>query len=111
MKMKRFFLRINIFISLYNDILNQNFSISKIAIYHSPRPSWPTKKFIPPNSLVKYSPTCLKCVKKKNNYVNKMKLKWQKYLKQKIYRTERKFIRLREEAKKPVPWHHDGGPI
>ena len=44
---------------------------------------------------------------KKNN-VNKMKLKWQNCLKQKTYRTERKFIKLREEAKKPVSWHHDG---
>ena len=32
-----------------------------------------------------------------------MKLKWQNYLKQKIYRTERKFIKLREEAKKLSP--------
>ena len=39
---------------------------------------------------------------------NKMKLKWRNYLKQKICRTERKFIKLREEAKKPVSWHHDG---
>ena len=37
-----------------------------------------------------------------------MKLKRQNCLKQKIYRTERKFIKLREEAKKPVYWHHDG---
>ena len=37
-----------------------------------------------------------------------MKLKWQNYLKPKIYRTERKFIKLREEAKKPVSWQHDG---
>ena len=44
----------------------------------------------------------------KKNCANKMKLKWQNYLKQKIYRTERKFIKLREEAKKPVSWHHDG---
>ena len=29
-----------------------------------------------------------------------MKLKRQNYLKQKIYRTKRKFIKLREEAKK-----------
>ena len=40
-----------------------------------------------------------------------MKLKWQNYLKQKIYRTERKFIKLKEEAKKPVSWHHDGDPF
>ena len=40
-----------------------------------------------------------------------MKLKWQNYLKQKIYRTERKFIKLREEAKRPVSWHHDGDPF
>ena len=44
---------------LYNDILNQNLSISKIAIYHPQRPSWPTKKSISQNSLVKYSPICL----------------------------------------------------
>ena len=94
----------------YSDILNQNLSISKIAIYHPPRPSWPTKKSISQNSLVKYSPICLECVKKKN-CANKMKLKWQNYLKQKIYRTERKFIKLREEAKKPVSWHHDGDPF
>ena len=42
---------------------------------------------------------------------NKMKLKWQNYLKQKIHRTERKFIKLREEAKKPASWHHDGDPF
>ena len=40
-----------------------------------------------------------------------MKLKWQNYLKQKICRTERKFIKLREEAKKPVSWQHDGDPF
>ena len=28
----------------YSDILNQNLSISKIAIYHPRRPSWTTKK-------------------------------------------------------------------
>ena len=106
---KRFFLRINIFICLYNDILNQNVSISKIAIYHPQRPSWPTKKSISQNALVKYSPICLVCEKK--ICVNKMKLKWQNYLKQKIYRTERKFIKLREEAKRPVSWHHDGDPF
>ena len=110
MNIKRFFLRKKIFICLYNDILNQNLSISKIAIYHLLRPSWPTKKAISRNPLVKYSSICLECVKKKN-YVNKMKLKWQNYLKQKIYRTERKFIKLREEAKKPVSWHHDGDPF
>ena len=47
----------------------------------------------------------------KRFYVNKMKLKWQYCLKQKIYRTERKFTKLREEAKKPVSWHHDGDPF
>ena len=47
----------------------------------------------------------------KKIYVNEMKLKWQKYLKQKIYRTERKSIKLRQEAKKPVSWHHDGDPF
>ena len=36
MNIKRFFLRIKIFICLYNDILNQNLSISKTAIYHLP---------------------------------------------------------------------------
>ena len=37
-----------------------------------------------------------------------MKLEWPNYLKQKIYRTERKFIRLRKEAKKNhrVSRHH-----
>ena len=73
MNIKRFFLWINIFICLYNDILNQNLSISKIAIYHPPCPSRPTKKSISQNSLVKYLPICLACVKKL--YVNKMKLK------------------------------------
>ena len=38
-----------------------------------------------------------------------MKLKW--LFKIKNYRTERKFIKLREEAKKPVSWHHDGDPF
>ena len=33
----------------------------------------------------------------KKNYLNKIKLKWQNCLKQKSYRTERKFIKLREE--------------
>ena len=47
----------------------------------------------------------------KKVYVNKMKLKWQNYLKQKVYRTERKFIKLREEVKKPVSWHYDGDPF
>ena len=47
----------------------------------------------------------------KKIYVNKMKLKWQNYLKQKIYRTERKFLKLREQAKKPVSWHHNGDPF
>ena len=45
------------------------------------------------------------------NYVNKMKLKWQNYFKQKIYRTGRKFIKLREEAKKTISWYHDGDPF
>ena len=40
-----------------------------------------------------------------------MKLKWQNYLKQKICRTERKSIKLREEAKKPVSWHHCVDPF
>ena len=44
----------------------------------------------------------------KKIYGNKRKLKWQNYLKQKICRTERKFMKLREEAKKPVSWNHDG---
>ena len=44
-------------------------------------------------------------------YGNKMKLKLQIYLKQKIYRTERKFIKLREEPKKSVSWHHNGDPF
>ena len=29
----------------------------------------------------------------------------------KNYRTERKIIKLREEAKKPVSWHHDDDPF
>ena len=117
MNIKRFFLRINIFICLYNDILSQNLNISKIAIYHPPRPCWPRKKsishspyLIVHNSLVKYSPICLECVKN-FFYGNKMKLKWRNYLKQKICRTERKFIKLREEAKKPVSQHHNGDPF
>ena len=36
MNIKRFFLRIKIFTCLYNDILNQNLSISKTASYHLP---------------------------------------------------------------------------
>ena len=44
MNIKRFFLRKNIFICLYSDILNQNLSISKVAIYHPLCPFWPTKK-------------------------------------------------------------------
>ena len=40
-----------------------------------------------------------------------MKLKWQNYLKQKVYGTERKFIELVEEPKKPASWHHDGDPF
>ena len=44
-------------------------------------------------------------------YVNRMKLKWQNCLKQNICRTERKFIKLREEAKKYLSWHHDGDPF
>ena len=47
----------------------------------------------------------------KKFYVNKMKLKWQKHLKQKVCRTERKFIKLTEEAKKAFSWHHDGDPF
>ena len=49
------------------------------------------------------------CEKKIN--VNKMKLKWQNCLKQKICRTEKKFIKLREEAKKPVSWDHKWDPF
>ena len=33
-----------------------------------------------------------------------------KLFKQKNYRTERKFIKLRKEAKS-VSWHHDGDPF
>ena len=47
----------------------------------------------------------------KKNYLNKMKLKWQNCLKQKSYRTERKFIKLRQEAKRPLSWHHDGDSL
>ena len=92
MNKKRLFLRKNIFICLYSDILKQNLIISKIAIYHTPCTSRPSKKVH-----ISDSPISLECVKK--NYVNKMKLKRQNCLKQKIYRTERKFIKLREEAK------------
>ena len=110
MNIKRFFLRKNIFICLYSDILNQNLSISKIAIYHPPCSSWPTKKvYISELSGQIFTNLPRMCEKK--ICANKMKLKWQNYLKQKIYRTERKFIKLREEAKKPVSWHHDGDPF
>ena len=101
MNIKRFFLRKNIFICLYSDILNQNLSISKIAFYHPPCSSWPTKKvYISELSGQIFTNLPRMCEKKIN--VNKMKLKWQNCLKQKTYRTERKFIKLREEAKKPV---------
>ena len=40
-----------------------------------------------------------------------MKIKWQNSLKQKIYRTERKFIKLRDEAINLVSWHHSGDPF
>ena len=106
MNIKKFFLRINIFICLYNDILNQNLNSSKIAICHPPRPCWATKKSMSQNPLVKYSPICLECVK-----IFFYRNKWQNYLKQKICRTEKKFIKLREEAKKPVLWDHDGDPL
>ena len=96
---KRFFLRINFFICLYNDILNQNLSISKIAIYHPPRLSWPTKKSISQNSLVKYSPICLECVKKKI-CANKMNLKWQNYLKQKNLTNSEKFYKAERRGEK-----------
>ena len=76
----------------------------------SPLPCWPIKKSISQNSLVKYSPICLECVKK-FFYGNKMKLKSQNYLKKKICLTERKSIKLREEAKKPASWHHGGDPF
>ena len=59
--------------------MNQNLIISKIAIYHLPALPGPQKKSISRNSLVRYSPIYLEYVKK--NYVNKMKLKWQKHLK------------------------------
>ena len=68
-------------------MLNQNLSISKVAIYHPRRPSWPGKKG--PYLRTLLSPICLECVKKKF-YVNKMKLKWQNCIKQK------KIIELRE---------------
>ena len=46
-------------------------------------------------------------------YGNKMKLEWPNYLKQTIYWTERKFIKLREETKKhhTVSVNHDRDPI
>ena len=47
----------------------------------------------------------------KKKYLNKIKLQWQSCLKQKSYRTERKFIKLREEAKKPFSWYHDGDQL
>ena len=110
MNIKRFFLRKNIFICLYSDILNQNLSISKIAIYHRLRPSWPTKK-VHISELSGQIFTNLPRICEKTFYVNKMKLKWQNCLKQKNCRTERKFIKLREKAKKPVSWHHDVDPF
>ena len=43
---------------------------------------------------------------------HKMQLKWPNYFKQKIYRTERKFIKLREAKKHhPVSRHHDRDPF
>ena len=56
MNINRLFLRKSIFICLYNDILNQNLSISKLEIYHPQCPSWPKNKSISQNSPVKYSP-------------------------------------------------------
>ena len=50
-------------------------------------------------------------MREKKNYVNKMKIKWQNCLKQKIYWTERKFIKLREEAINLVSWQHIGDPF
>ena len=47
----------------------------------------------------------------KKIYVNKMKLKWQNCLKQKICQTERKLIKFREEVKNSLSWHHDGDPF
>ena len=98
---KEIFSSKNIFICLYSYILNQNVSISKIAIYHPPRPCWPRKKVhiseLSGQIFTNLPRMCGKKILAKT--------------KQKIYRTERKFIKLREEAKKPVSWHHDGDPF
>ena len=98
---KEIFSSKNIFICLYSYILNQNVSISKIAIYHPPRPCWPPKKVhiseLSGQIFTNLPRMCGKKILAKT--------------KQKIYRTERKFIKLREEAKKPVSWHHDGDPF
>ena len=99
MNIKRLFLQINIFICLYNDILNQNLNI---LLAH---------KKIHISELSGQIFTNLPRMCEKKNYGNKMKLKWQNYLKQKICRIERKFIKLREEAKKPVSWYHDRDPF
>ena len=95
---KEIFSSKNIFICLYSYILNQNVSISKIAIYHPPRPCWPRKK-VHISELSGQIFTNLPRMCGKNIYLNKMKLKWQNCFKQKIYRTERKLV------------DHDGDPF
>ena len=88
MNIKRFFLRIKIFICLYNDILNQNLSISKTASYHLPHFLAHEKVHI--SELSGQIFTNLPRMCERFFYVNQMKLKWQNYIKQKIYRTERR---------------------
>ena len=102
MNIKRFFLRKNIFICLYSDIVNQNLSISKTAIYHPPAHFLAFKKVhiseLSGQIFINLPRMCEKKI-----YINKMKLKWLNCLKQKNYRTKRKFIKLREEAKNLFP--------
>ena len=97
MNRKRFFLRINIFFCLYNDILNQNLNISKTAICHSrPAPPSPPPSPFLANQKVHISElsgqifTNLPRMCENKFYGNKMKLKWRNYLKQKIYKAERR---------------------
>ena len=99
MNIKRFFLRKNIFICLYSDILNQNLSISKIAIYHPPCSSWPTKKvYISELSGQIFTNLPRMCEKK--ICANKMNRKWQNYLKQKNLTNSEKFYKAERRGEK-----------
>ena len=111
MNITRFFLRINIFICLYSDILNQNLNISKIEIYDPPTFLAHIKVNI--SDLFGQIFTNLPRMCGNKCYGNKIKLKWPIYLKQKIGLTDRKFIKLREETKKhhPVSRHYDRIPF